>query len=175
MKQMQLPLPISAKPGRHRRARNWALGLALLLGLVTSLGCAQGSYPLDIFYEMHYQPSYRASEPPRLSAPASAVPMYPAAQATSFTLDGQHLFEVNCSMCHGITGKGDGPVLQKMMNIYGYQPVVTPDLTSDLVQGMGAAGMEGFMRSGLVVMPNFSKLLNDEEMAAIATYVQTLP
>ena len=31
------------------------------------------------------------------------------------------------------------------------------------------------MRSGLVVMPNFSKLLNDQEIEAIAEYVMKLP
>ena len=175
MKQKLLQLATSANPRRHRRTRNLVFGLALLLGLVTSVGCSQGAYPLDIFYEMHYQPSYKASEPPRLSAPASSVPMFPAQQATSFTLDGQHLFEVNCSMCHGIAGKGDGPVLRKMMDVYGYTPALSPDLTSAPVKGMGAAGVQGFMRSGVNVMPNFSKLLNDQEIEAIANYVHTLP
>ena len=86
--------------------------------------------------------------------------------------DGQHLFEVNCSMCHGNQGKGDGPVLQKLMSPdYEYTPLLTPDLTSEQVIAMGCEGIEGFMRSGVNVMPNFSKLLNGEEMAAICEYI----
>ena len=173
MKQQLAQLPRSAESGRPRRAKGYVFGLALLIGLLAVVGCSQGSYPLDIFYEMHYQQSYKAHEPPRLSAPASAVPVYAPRQATSFTLDGEHLFEVNCSMCHGAAGRGDGPVLKKMMEQYGYQPVpgVPPDLTSDQVVIMGEVGIGGFMRSGVVIMPNFSKLLNDEEMRLVAEYV----
>ena len=134
MKQQLTQLPISGEPGRRRRARSYVFGLALLVGILALAGCSQGSYPLDIFYEMHYQDSFRAHEPPRLSAPASAVPVYEPQQATSFTLDGQHLFEVNCSMCHGLDGKGKGPVLQKMIDNYGYKPAVSPDLTSQPVK-----------------------------------------
>jgi hypothetical protein len=147
------------------------LGAGLLFGLLAVIGCSQGSYPLDIFYEMHYQKSFKAHEPPRLSVPPSAVGWFPPPGATSFTDDGQHLYEVNCSMCHGQTGQGDGPVLQRMMNVYGYTPVVTPDLTSEPVSAMGALGVAGFMGSGLVVMPNFSKLMTPEEMRLTAEYV----
>ncbi|MFQ6029874.1 MAG: c-type cytochrome [Dehalococcoidia bacterium] len=174
MKHKLVQLPTLANPGRHRWAGGYIFGLALLISIVAAAGCSQGSYPLDIFYEMHYQQSYKAHEPPRLSAPDTAVPYFPPQQNTSFTLDGQHLYEVNCSMCHGKGGKGDGPVLQRMIDTYGYTPAVSPDLTSAPVKAMGIAGVGGFMRSGLQVMPNFSKLLNDEEIEAIAAYVQTL-
>ncbi len=147
------------------------LGISLLVGLITLAGCSQGSYPLDIFYEMHYQPSYKAHEPPRLSVPASAVAWFPPPPATSFANDGEHLFQVNCSMCHGSAGKGDGPVLKKMMEQYAYQPAISPDLTSDQVKALGIEGIEAFMRSGVLVMPSFSKLLTDDEMRLVAEYV----
>ena len=156
---------------RYRRPRCFLMGLGLLLGLVSAVGCAPGSYPLDIFYEMHYQQSFKAHEPPRLSAPETAVGWFPPPKATSFRDDGQHLFEVNCSMCHGVTGQGDGPVLQRMMTVYGYQPLVTPNLTDPQVMVMGSLGIQGFMTSGLQVMPNFSKLLTEEEMRLTAEYV----
>lgn len=155
----------------HLRSKPILLGIGLLAGLLAVIGCAQGSYPLDIFYEMHYQESFKAHEPPRLSVPQSAVAWFPPPRATSFADDGQHLYQVNCAMCHGQAGQGDGPVLQRMINVYGYTPVVTPDLTSDPVSAMGALGVAGFMRSGLVVMPNFSKLLTEEEMRLTAEYV----
>jgi mono/diheme cytochrome c family protein len=155
----------------RRRAGPILLGVGLLLGLLAVMGCSQGAYPLDIFYEMHYQKSFKSYEPPRLSVPPSAVGWFPAPEATSFSGDGQHLYQVNCSMCHGQSGQGDGPVLQRMMNAYGYTPALTPDLTSDPVRAMGAPGVAGFLRSGLVVMPNFSKLLTEEEMLLTADYV----
>ena len=162
-----------------RKAGNWVrlgtktrlLGLVLIAGIL-AVGCSQGSYPLDIFYEMHYQQSFKAQEPPRLTGVETSVAWFPSQQDTSFGVDGQHLFEVNCSMCHGNQGKGDGPVLQKLMSPdYEYTPLLTPDLTSEQVIAMGREGIEGFMRSGVNVMPNFSKLLNGEEMAAISEYI----
>jgi len=147
------------------------LGISLLAGLITLAGCSQGSYPLDIFYEMHYQPSYKAHEPPRLSVPESAVAWFPPPPATSFANDGEHLFQVNCSMCHGPAGKGNGAVLKKMKEQYGYQPAISPDLTSEPVMLMPQEAIKAFMLGGVVVMPNFSKLLTDEEMRLVAEYV----
>ena len=159
----------------RRPGRKGLLVISLLVGLITLTGCSQGSYPLDIFYEMHYQPSYKAHEPPRLSVPESAVAWFPPPPATSFANNdgehGEHLFQVNCSMCHGPLGKGDGPVLKKMMKEYGYEPAITPDLTSDQVKAMGPDGIKVFMLGGMVVMPSFSKLLTDEEMRLVAEYV----
>lgn len=150
------------------------LAVPLLLA-VAAVGCGQGAYPLDIFYEMHYQQSYKPGEPPRPSGVVGAVPVdwLPAPKSTSFNT-GQHLFNVNCSMCHGQTAKGDGPVLKKMMDQYEYKPAVTPDLTSPQVVAMGAEGMQGFMFSGVVVMPSFRKLLTSAEMDLITEYIVTL-
>ncbi len=161
--------PNQPRSAGRRRVRGYLFGLALLLGLVAA-GCSQGAYPLDIFYEMHYQQTYKSHEPPRLSAPASSVAWYPSPESTSFT-DGRHLYMVNCSMCHGLTGQGDGPVLQTLVNSYGYEAAVSPDLTSDQAKAIGPGGILGFMRSGVVAMPNFSKLLTAGEQTAIVEYI----
>ena len=145
--------------------------LVVLFAATTLVGCSQGSYPLDIFYEMHYQPIYKSHEPPRLSVPDTAVAYYPPPQATSFANSGQHLYEVNCAMCHGDTAMGDGPVLKTMIQEYGYQPAMTPDLTADQAKALGADGIKGLLISGVAVMPNFSKLLNNEEMDLVTDYV----
>ena len=137
------------------KTRLTVLGLAVG---IFAIGCSQGTYPLDIFYEMHYQQTFKSQEPPRLSGVDTAVAWFPSPVNTSFGNDGGHLYQVNCSMCHGQSGKGDGPVLQKIINDYGYTPVLSPDLTSEQVMTMGPAGIEGFMRGGVNVMPNFSKL-----------------
>ncbi len=165
---------LSTQPGEPRRtglrrARGHLFGLALVAGLVAA-GCSQGSYPLDIFYEMHYQQSYKSQEPPRLSPPASSVPWYPAPISTSFNT-GEHLYAVNCAMCHGQTGRGDGPVLQTLINTYGYKPAVDPDLTSVQVRAIGPGGIQAFMLSGAVVMPSFSKLLSADETSTIVEYI----
>ena len=156
------------KIGLSGRLSIYLAALALLaLGAV---GCSQGAYPLDFFQEMHYQQSYKAAEPPRISVPQSAVPYFPAQESTSFK-DGGYLYQVNCSMCHGQAGKGDGAALQIIINKYKYAPAVTPDLTSLQVKGIGVEGIEGFLTSGVVIMPSFQKLLTPEERHAIADYV----
>ena len=155
---------------RRFRTRTYLGGLALMVGIL-ALGCSQGSYPLDIFYEMHYQPSYKVHEPPRLSAPASAVPFYEM-QPSSY--DGEDLYNINCSMCHGVEGKGDGPVLVKMETVYGYVPSVPADLTAvddPLMIAKDTAGVTNIMTGGLTVMPSFSKLLTPEQIDAVARYV----
>ena len=60
--------PVISRPltGQGKRGlRRWFLGIAALFGIVL-VGCSQGTYPVDIFYEQHYQQSYRSHEPPRL-------------------------------------------------------------------------------------------------------------
>ncbi len=159
--------------GRRFQARSYLAGLALLVGLL-AMGCSQGSYPLDIFYEMHYQPSYKAHEPPRLSPPESAVPFFAPSAAVNVDLNGQRLYEINCSMCHGAQGKGDGSVLETMMDAYGYSPSVPADLTdleNPLMIAKDATGVRTIVTGGLQVMPSFSKLLTDEEIEAVTKYV----
>ncbi len=156
------------------RLNTLLLGVGLLVALA-ALACSQGSYPVDIFYEMHYQQSYKSHEPPRLSAPESSVAFFPGPKSTSFDT-GEHLFTVNCSMCHGQDANGTGSVLNILKDAYGYSPLVTPDLTT-----LTPAVIEAFLESKTrpfgpdSVMPPFGKLLSAEERKAISDYVGALP
>ena len=66
--------------GRFRlpSARLLIAGLVLVAALA-AVGCTSGSYPVDIFYEQHYQQSYKSHEPPRLSGVAGRCGLLPAA------------------------------------------------------------------------------------------------
>ena len=153
------------------------LGTLAAAGLLAA-GCSQGAYPLDIFYEMHYQPSYKAHEPPRLSPPASAVPWYGSAppQPTSFAGSGKHIFETNCAMCHGATGMGDGPVLARAIVDYGYQTtdaaLLNPNLTSDAAKSLDRDGLRGVVTGGVNLMPPFAKLLTEQQIEDVLDYVE---
>ena len=175
---------ISASPVRlHEPApRIWLGGRFLMLAVVVGMlasACSytlpgRGSYPLDIFYEMHYQQSYKSHEPPRLSGVADAVAWFPAPKSTAFeTNTGSYLFAVNCSMCHGADGKGDGPVLNKMKDTYGYKPVIDPpDLTDNPPESIVSILQSTARPFGPdSVMPPFAKLLAPDDRLAIALYI----
>jgi mono/diheme cytochrome c family protein len=167
---MALPQTVGSRRGLKR----WFFGAALLLGLLV-VGCSQGTYPVDIFYEQHYQQSYRSHEPPRLPGVAEAVAFYPPT-ASTVTNTGADLFLVNCQMCHGADAKGTGPVLNKLRDSYEYQTIVDPNLTnrppSFIEARLGATSRPLGPSS---VMPPFGKLLTGDERAAIAQYIGSLP
>ena len=151
------------------------LGVVALVAVLAAMGCTSGSYPVDIFYEQHYQQSYKSHEPPRLSGVSGAVAFYPAPPNTSDD-SVQHLYDVNCQMCHGTGAKGDGPVLNLLINGYGYETAITPDLTT-----LTPAEIESFLKVTVrpfgpnSVMPPFGKLLSEDERWALAQYIDGLP
>ena len=83
-----------------------------------------GSNKVQVFTEMHYQPSYRSQEGPRLDIPESAVPItgkevlltsvedYAALENPGGDINnGTALFALNCVVCHGPELDGQGPVM----------------------------------------------------------------
>ena len=160
--------------GGHATATGMRLfglaGLVLLLGLAVA-GCSRGSYPFDIFQEMHYQPSFRSQEPDRLDVPAEAVPRAMLDRGST----GAELYAVNCAMCHGDTGLGDGPALEAIVRKYGYPPKVDPSLAGDILEHLSDAALEAMIAGGIDLMPPFEKLLSEEERRLIVEYLRQLP
>ena len=160
--------------------------LILVVVALAAAGCASGSYPVDIFYEMHYQQSYGPHEPPVLSAPAGAVPITgvqlstgenPFTPGGSVLATGEYIYSTNCVFCHGAQGLGDGPVLQTMKENFGYgtesQPyTITPDLTDSYVVDQTDAGIYGWITNGVTVMPSFAKLLSVDDRWRVVTYIR---
>ena len=83
-----------------------------------------GSNKVQVFTEMHYQPSYRSQEGPRLQSPDGAVPITGAevvlASAEEYAAlenpggdvnSGAQLYAVNCVVCHGDDLAGTGKVM----------------------------------------------------------------
>ena len=159
-----------------------------------------GANVIEMFNEMHYQPSYKSQEGPRLLPPPDSVPVsgrelryakledyrdltVPAGVAESY--DGAaaaELFRVNCMVCHGVTLKGDGPIRPFMTK--GPFPA---DLTSDITQGSTDGELFAFIsrggRQGLAAtergresqspMPEFLLLLTEQERWALAMYLRS--
>jgi hypothetical protein len=89
-----------------------------------------GSYAVEVFTEMHYQPSYGVQEVPRLLPPAGSVPVTGKELAYSTVAEyqalsvpdqvaqaynaakAQDLYRINCAVCHGESLQGDGRITQ---------------------------------------------------------------
>ena len=159
-----------------------------------------GSNPIEVFNEMHYQPSYRSQEGPRLLPPPDSVPVsgrelryatleeyrgltVPDGVAESYDrAAAAELFRVNCVVCHGVTLKGDGPIRPFMTR--GPFPA---DLTGDITQGSTDGELFAFItrggRQGLAAtesgresqspMPEFLLLLTEQERWALAMYLRS--
>ena len=159
---------------RPNHLKGILLGVAILSGLVAA-GCNSGQYPVDIFYEMHYQQTYKSHEPPRLTAVEDAVAFFPGPSSTTDS-SGAHLYKINCQMCHGPGAKGDGSVLTTLIDSYDYKTIVSPDITSRPIATIDSTLSRSTRPLGPTsVMPPFGKLLSADERAAIAEYISSLP
>lgn len=169
--------------------RRWALaGSAVALAAVLS-ACNPGSYPVDLFSEMHYSPSQRLLQPNRLAAPDDAVPVNggrvevtydqarslanPVASSNSALAVGKRVYDVNCSMCHGQSLHGDGPVAPFFKapgpNVV---PVPPPDLTSARVVSLSDGELYWKITYGQGNMPAFHDLLTDQDVWSLVAYMR---
>ena len=148
-------------------------------------GRSTGSYPIDIFQEMHYNQTHKAQEPPRLQPPVDSVPIaggFIAAPSKAQAKDlqspagtsidrGALLFVQNCSMCHGPQAGGDGPVGAFLVqNGYARPPRLTAGTTQDRSDGE----IFWLITNGVVVMPEFKNMLTETERWAVVHYLRVL-
>lgn len=109
-------------------AKRITITLAILAApLVFGLLITYQVIHIDWISFMEVQPSFRPMEKP-LPVPANSVPIEGAAYVplagnpqnpiasdqVSLTR-GEPLYEVNCSLCHGEEGRGDGPVAEELV------------------------------------------------------------
>ena len=128
-----------------------------------------GTNVAQVFTEMHYQPSFRSQEGPRLLPPADSVPVtggqmryetfeqyqqlaMPAQVAQAYDpVEAQQLYVLNCMVCHGPTLRGEeeeqtsekARILQYMTR--GPYPA---SLTSDSTQSASDGVLFGFISRG---------------------------
>ena len=159
-----------------------------------------GANVIEIFNEMHYQPSYKSQEGPRILPPPDSVPVtgrelayatleeYDAVAMPGDVLQSYdaeaaaELYRVNCLVCHGPTMTGDGMMVEKGMMKRGPLPAnLMSELTQESSFGelfayISRGGRQGFaaVSSGLESgspMPQFSLLLTEQERWSLAKYL----
>ena len=175
------------RPGRVRLGRG---RLVLAAAFFIAAGCNTGSYPLDVFPEMHYQPSHRPLEPQRLSAPDGAVPISGAAPRLTFeqagglenpvarTTEGleraRRVYGVNCAVCHGADGRGGGALASYFAHSAA-APVLPTDLASPRVRARTDGQLWWIVRHGLGNMPPFEDLLTEDEVWLAVRFIRQVP
>jgi len=194
----QLTGTISGMPGFRWRTNRVLLLVGVLVLVITGTSCLakSGTYaPIDWASEMHYNQSYRAQEPPRLASPMGAVPFKFAYDTREFTLEpaigpaeysnltnpvmhsvasssaAAEMFRVNCAMCHGNEGLGDGRV-SEFLKAYDY--VAAPDLTAEGTVTKSDGDIYGILTNGVNVMPTFKNLLSPSDRWLLVDYIRKL-
>lgn len=129
---------------------------------------------------MEIQPSYRPMENP-LPVPEQSIPIegpivVPGLGAPENPVEadedslgrGAELYVINCRMCHGQTGGGNGPIAP-------FLAVKPANLTSDIVQSKSDGSIFLTISNGIVGrMPPLNENLTVPERWDVVNYVRTL-
>jgi len=130
---------------------------------------------------MEIQPSYRQMENP-LPVPEQSIPIEgpiaiqgmgapenPTTADDASLARGKELFTINCQMCHGLTGLGNGTIAPFLIN---FKPA---NLTSDVVQSKSDGSIFLTISNGLDGrMPALNENLTVSERWDVVNYVRTL-
>jgi len=164
-----------------RRAKRGLLIIGLVLfpffvGLLFTFELLKIDFPTD----MAEQPSIGYQEGPRRLPPEGSVPV----GAAPIALDalptnpipsdyvslqrGEILYSIHCSLCHGTSGKGDGPIAK----YYEKQP--PSDLTASYISFMFDGNLYRTIGQGLGQMPGLSENLTPRERWDVINYLRTL-
>jgi mono/diheme cytochrome c family protein len=178
-----------------RNVRSRFAGRRLLIALASvallSAACVQesGTYPIEIFTEMHYSQAYRSQEIPRLGGVESAVAydgegdaqtvlnVLPANEAHPYDATaGAELYRVNCSACHGVGGLGDGKAAAHITSpnstfADGGSTYPAPPNLQDSRTRINEDAMFSLVTNGILVMPRFGPLLSEEDRWDVVRYI----
>jgi mono/diheme cytochrome c family protein len=169
------------EPARRRPLLRLAfIGLFVLIPTVIGLLFAYSVLAIPLPNQMVNQDSVAYLQGPRLAAPVEAVPVQgpvligggqPASEPIPATADslqrGQVLFDIDCALCHGQSGMGDGP----LSGFFSPKPV---DLTGDVVQSLSDAQIFLIITNGFVVMPSLAENLSPEDRWDVVNHVRSL-
>jgi mono/diheme cytochrome c family protein len=164
--------------------------MAVVAAALVVSGCVtkRGTYPIEVFAEQHYSQAFRAQEQPRVPPAPEAVVFTEAGpdgvldvpekrQRAYVPAVAAELYRVNCSVCHGPQGRGDGaivPYITAADSYYasktGQRYLTPPDLTQTRTQ-RDQDTVFTIITTGVVVMPKFGLLLTEEERWDLVRYI----
>lgn len=171
--------PADAPPRRRTWARLGVIILILLIPTLVVLALAYSVISIPIPSQMVDQLSIANEMGPRLAAPAEAVPMQgpaligdrpgslPMPPSPESVARGKDLFSINCAMCHGDGGKGDG----KLSEFFVPKPA---DLTSAEVAALTDDQIFMVITQGRGPMPPIAENLDPVDRWDVINYVRSL-
>jgi mono/diheme cytochrome c family protein len=83
------------------------------------------------------------------------------------TKEGSKLFDQNCSECHGISGKGNGPTADML-------DTKPANLTSSKLQKQSDGALFWKISTGKGVMASYKNVLKDEQIWQLVNYIRQL-
>ncbi|HXG69062.1 MAG TPA: cytochrome c [Gemmatimonadaceae bacterium] len=130
--------------------------------LAPSRGNPQMSVPTTGTAMAGYQVSY--SPAPGTIDSLAAIPN-PAATSAASLVNGRKYYQINCAVCHGDRGAGDGPVTK-----FGMPGI---NIVTDMTKGRSDGYIYGMIRNGRGLMPSYNRI---EEMDRwdVVNYVRAL-
>jgi mono/diheme cytochrome c family protein len=116
------------------------------------------------------QDSVPVSRPPylwsaELLAQANPVPADPVSLQR-----GAILFSLNCAVCHGLTGQGDGPVVK----FWGKDAQMPANLTTPQISKLPDSAIYTFISQGIGAMPPLRENLTERQRWDVVNHVRTL-
>lgn len=146
-----------------------------LTALVVASACKRAERPLassEARIGQVAQGDNGSVEPTLVTLPADSHLLAVAPKGADAPVDGAALFVANCSACHQVTGDG---VPGAFPPLNGSAYVVsdnTERLVSIMLHGLqGPITVKGTTYAGM--MTPFAAVLNDKEVAAVATYIRS--
>jgi mono/diheme cytochrome c family protein len=174
----------------HRSPARCGHTSALLVGLLSAVlltffGCGNDNGEIGNYRyrsDMHEQPSFRKHEDPRppvkgtvpvggielaIRDSAAAARLSNPVRPTAENADTARVFyETYCTPCHGLGGKGDGPVAAKFQ--------VPPDLTDEKYRTAPDGYIYYVIRHGRLIMPPHYEAIKSHERWLIVNHLRTL-
>lgn len=163
------------------------VSLPLACVAVLSLSSCRHESPNFVYMpDMAYSPAIKAQEvgsmrmPPKGTVPREAGPLQTMAteeesgksiqnplRRTKTTLQhGKEMYRVYCSVCHGVAGLGNGPVVPR------FPP--PPSLVSEQVRGYPDGRIFHIITNGRNLMPSYASQVLEEDRWAIIHFIRAL-